>query len=141
MADTREETIRKIWAGNPFMNVLKIQIDEVGEGHVKLSMPIDLDVNVNHWLGVHGGALATLADTAGAIACASIGRLSQTLNLNINYISGTKGMGPIYAEGKITHSGMTTAVVNTTLTDDVGTLMCETSAVMFLQGNLDDMKV
>lgn len=63
MFQERKESIRKIWQGNALMQVLKIRIDEVHEGGATLSMPIDFDVHTNHWLGVHGGALATLADS------------------------------------------------------------------------------
>ena len=53
-----EKTIRKMWSSNAFMNVLKIQIKEVHCGGATLEMPIDFDIHTNHWLGVHGGAMA-----------------------------------------------------------------------------------
>lgn len=139
MANKREDSIRKIWQGNALMQVLKLKIEEVGEGTATLSMPIDFDVHTNHWLGVHGGALATLIDSAGGIACASVGKIAQTLNMNINYISNTKGLGKVVADAKIAHDGQSTVVIHTKVRDDKGNLMCDASTIMFVSGNLDDM--
>ena len=141
MASEREESIRKIWRSNALMQTLKLKIEEVNEGSATLSMPIDFEIHTNHWLGVHGGALATLADSVGGIVCASIGKIAQTLNMNINYISNTKGMGPVFATGKIAHAGQSTIVIHTQIKDDVGTLMCDVSAIMFVSGELDEMKI
>ena len=68
-----EKIIRKMWSTNAFMNVLKIQIKEVHCGGATLEMPIDFDIHTNHWLGVHGGAMAALADCVTGITCVSIG--------------------------------------------------------------------
>ena len=137
----REESIRKIWQGNALMQVLKIKIDEVCEGSASLSMPIDFEIHTNHWLGVHGGALATLADSVCGITCASVGKIAQTLNMNINYISNTKSMGTIYAKSKIIHAGLSTILLHTRIKDDAGILMCDVTTTMFVSGDLDQMKI
>lgn len=141
MTKEREEDIRKIWQGNAFMQVLKVKIENINDGNAILSMPIDFDIHTNHWLGVHGGALAALADSVGGIVCASVGKIAQTLNMNINYISNTKGMGSVIAIGKIAHAGKSTIVIHTQIKDDRDTLMCDISSIMFISGELDEMKV
>ena len=141
MTKEREEAIRKIWRGNALMPVLKLKIETVSDGSVTVSMPIDFEIHTNHWLGVHGGALATLADSVGGIACASIGKIAQTLNMNINYISNTKGMGSVIGIGKIAHAGQSTIVVHTQIKDDKETLMCDVSSIMFVSGELDEMRI
>ena len=65
----------------------KIEIKEVHCGGATLVMPIDFDIHTNHWLGVHGGAMAALADCVTGITCASVGKICTTLNMNIDYIS------------------------------------------------------
>lgn len=141
MTKEREEDIRKIWQGNAFMQVLKLKIENINDGNAILSMPIDFDIHTNHWLGVHGGALAALADSVGGIVCASVGKIAQTLNMNINYISNTKGMGSVIAIGQIAHAGKSTIVIHTQIKDDRDTLMCDISSIMFISGELDEMKV
>ncbi|MBO5590992.1 MAG: PaaI family thioesterase [Acidaminococcaceae bacterium] len=139
--EEREKAIRKIWAANALMQVLKLEIEEIREGKATLSMPIDFEIHTNHWLGVHGGALATLADSACGIACASVGKIAQTLNMNINYISNTRSMNRVFATAEIVHDGQSTINLRVKISDDVDTLMCDASAVYFVSGNLDDMKV
>ena len=91
--------------------------------------------------GVHGGALATLADSACGIACASVGKIAQTLNMNINYISNTRSMNLIFATADIVHDGQSTINLRITIKDDMDTLMCDASAVYFVSGDLDNMRV
>ena len=78
--------IKQIWSSSAFMNLLKIEIDEIHCGGATVKMPIDFDIHTNHWLGVHGGALAALADAVMGITGASVGEVVQTLSFNINFI-------------------------------------------------------
>ena len=78
--------IKQIWSSSAFMNLLKVEIDEIHCGGATVKMPIDFDIHTNHWLGVHGGALAALADTVMGITGASVGEVVQTLSFNINFI-------------------------------------------------------
>ena len=48
--------IKQIWSSSAFMNLLKIEIDEIHCGGATVKMPIDFDIHTNHWLGVHGAA-------------------------------------------------------------------------------------
>lgn len=77
--------IKQIWSSSAFMNLLKIEIDEIHCGGATVKMPIDFDIHTNHWLGVHGGALAALADAVMGITGASVGEVVQTLSLNQFY--------------------------------------------------------
>lgn len=42
--------IRQIWSSSAFMNVLKINIDEIHCGGATVSMPIDFDLHTNRWV-------------------------------------------------------------------------------------------
>ena len=53
----------------PFVRLLGIQIDEIGHGTSKVSMPSDPKLN-NHLGTQHAGALFTLAETASGAAMA-----------------------------------------------------------------------
>lgn len=134
-----EEIIRKMWSTNAFMNVLKIQIEEVHCGGATLVMPIDFEVHTNHWLGVHGGAMAALCDCINGITCASIGKIAQTLNMNINYIGNIKGFGALKVKSEIIHAGMSTININSKLSDDIGNIICDCSTVMFVRDKLPEV--
>ncbi len=138
MAD--EALIRKMWSSNAFMNALGIKIAEIGDGKVVLEMPIDFMLHTNHWLGVHGGALAALADAATGILCASVGKVAQTVNMNIDYISNMRCTGTAILRGRVKHLGQSTIVLNSEINDDTGKLLCSISNIMFISGELSALK-
>lgn len=134
-----EQIIRKMWSSNAFMNVLKIAIEEVHCGGATLRMPIDFDIHTNHWLGVHGGAMAALADCVTGITCASVGKICTTLNMNIDYISNMKGLGSLVVKSRILHKGQSTLNIASEITDDAGNLICSASYIMFVMDSLREV--
>lgn len=132
-----EEMIRNMFNSNALMNVMKIQIKEVHCGGATLVMPIDLDIHTNHWLGVHGGALATLADSTSGVTAASVGKVVQTLTMNIEYVGNIKSLAPLVSTGKIIHKGKSTINVQTEIRDEQGNLFCVCSTIMFV---FEDLK-
>ena len=121
------------------MKVLKIEIKEVHCGGATLIMPIDFDIHTNHWLGVHGGALASLADSLTGITCASVGKMAQTLNMNIDYISNVKGFGRLLATSKIIHKGKSTINIVSSIKDEEGNIICNISNIMFVAGVISEI--
>ncbi len=134
-----EKIIRKMWSSNAFMNVLKIQIKEVHCGGAILEMPIDFDIHTNHWLGVHGGAMAALADCVTGITCASVGKICTTLNMNIDYISNVRGLGTLTVSSKILHKGQSTINIAAVITDDAGNIICSVTYIMFVMDKLGEV--
>lgn len=134
-----EEIIRKMWSSNAFMNVLKIEIQELHCGGATLVMPIDFDIHTNHWLGVHGGAMAALADCVMGITCATVGKICTTLNMNIDYISNTRALGALTVSSKILHKGQSTINIAAELKDDAGNLLCNVSCIMFVMDKLNEV--
>ena len=113
--------IKQIWSSSAFMNLLKIEIDEIHCGGATVKMPIDFDIHTNHWLGVHGGALAALADTVMGITGASVGEVVQTLSFNINFIS------------------KTTMVIMAEMTDEQNNLLAAITTTMFIAGHFNEI--
>lgn len=134
-----EEIIRKMWSSNAFMNVLKIEIKEVHCGGATLVMPIDFDIHTNHWLGVHGGAMAALADCVTGITCASVGKICTTLNMNIDYISNVRGLGALSVTSRIVHKGQSTINIVSEIKDDAGNLICNVTYIMFVMDKLQEV--
>ena len=115
--------IKQIWSSSAFMSLLKIEIDEIHCGGATVKMPIDFDIHTNHWLGVHGGALAALADAVMGITGASVGEVVQTLSFNINFISNLPGTGTAIVKSQVKHHGQTTMVIMAEMTDEQNNLL------------------
>lgn len=131
--------IRQIWSSSAFMNVLKINIDEIHCGGATVSMPIDFDLHTNHWLGVHGGALAALADAVMGITGASVGEVVQTLSFNINFIGNLPGTGTAIVKSQIKHRGQTTMVITAEMTDGQNNLLATIVTTMFIAGHFNEI--
>lgn len=131
--------IKQIWSSSAFMNLLKIEIDEIHCGGATVKMPIDFDIHTNHWLGVHGGALAALADAVMGITGASVGEVVQTLSFNINFISNLPGTGTAIVKSQVKHHGQTTMVIAAEMTDEQGKLLAAITTTMFIAGHFNEI--
>lgn len=131
--------IKQIWSSSAFMNLLKIEIEEIHCGGATVKMPIDFDIHTNHWLGVHGGALAALADAVMGITGASVGEVVQTLSFNINFINNLPGTGTAIVKSQIKHHGQTTMVIAAEMTDEQGKLLAVITTTMFIAGHFNEI--
>lgn len=131
--------IKQIWSSSAFMNLLKIEIDEIHCGGATVKMPIDFDIHTNHWLGVHGGALAALADAVMGITGASVGEVVQTLSFNINFIGNLPGTGTAIVKSQIKHQGQTTMVIKAEMTDEQNNLLATIVTTMFIAGHFNEI--
>ena len=131
--------IKQIWSSSAFMNLLKVEIDEIHCGGATVKMPIDFDIHTNHWLGVHGGALAALADTVIGITGASVGEVVQTLSFNINFISNLPGTGTAIVKSQVKHHGQTTMVIMAEMTDEQNNLLAVITTTMFIAGHFNEI--
>jgi uncharacterized protein (TIGR00369 family) len=119
----------------PFVATVGMNLVEVGEGHVVFTLePQEYLYNP---LGVvHGGAIATLLDSA--MACAIITLLPQgmsntTLELKINYIRAiTRDTGLVRGEGTVIHQGRQTAVAEGRVVDAQGKLLAHATTTCLL---------
>ena len=131
--------IKQIWSSSAFMNLLKIEIDEIHCGGATVKMPIDFDIHTNHWLGVHGGALAALADAVMGITGASVGEVVQTLSFNINFISNLPGTGTAIVKSQVKHHGQTTMVIMAEMTDEQNNLLAAITTTMFIADHFNEI--
>lgn len=131
--------IKQIWSSSAFMNLLKVEIDEIHCGGATVKMPIDFDIHTNHWLGVHGGALAALADAVMGITGASVGEVVQTLSFNINFISNLPGTGTAIVKSQVKHHGQTTMVIMAEMTDEQNNLLADITTTMFIAGHFNEI--
>lgn len=90
-----------------------------------------------NYLGiVHGGCLATLADTVAGIAACSSGRGTVTLSYGFNFIRPARG-NVIKCIAEPDKVGRTISVFRCSLTDDAGELVASGQFTFFMTGPLE----
>ncbi|MCX5817061.1 MAG: PaaI family thioesterase [Proteobacteria bacterium] len=101
----------KLAKETPYFKHLGIEVVGISEGFAKLA--IDFKDHLTHPFGYfHGGAIASLADSAGVNSVLSIlsdEEKALTLEMKINYFMPVKNV-KVYAEGRVIHKGKRFAV-------------------------------
>lgn len=81
-----EDAAGRITGRSRFLHLLGIELDEVGPGRAVLSMAVTDEMA--NWHGTcHGGAIATLADTAFGYACNSAGETAVAAGFDIVFVA------------------------------------------------------
>lgn len=107
----------------PFARFLGIELDEIDAGVATLSFEIKPELKQNHGV-VHGGAIASLIDSATAFAIISLlptDEHATTVDLTISYLRPLTA-GRAKAVARVIRSGKRLIVVTAELFDDRGTL-------------------
>jgi acyl-CoA thioesterase len=128
-----KDHVSKIYDRNPYIHLLQIRIVELEEGMAKLTMPVVTE-HTNLYNVAHGGALASLADTAMGVACSTTGKKVLTLDMNMNFIRTAKSQEMISAVGRVIHNGTHTMVAETDIVDDMSNLILKARATFFVVG-------
>jgi uncharacterized protein (TIGR00369 family) len=108
---------------NP-INHFGFQLVKAERGRALFRMPV-LELHKQIHRVVHGGVLASLADTAGGFAAflaAPPGSRVVTIELKINFLEGVEH-GEIEADARVLRQGRTTSVVDCDVTDQDGRLV------------------
>jgi len=79
-----------MWASDAASRALGITLDSVGPGRARLSMTVRPDMVNGHAL-CHGGLIATLADSAFALACNSRGTPMVAGGFDITFLQPARG--------------------------------------------------
>lgn len=132
------EAIRTFYDKNPFVQHLDMQIDYIADGKTRLIMMVDDGKHVNFYGVAHGGALASLADTAMGSACLSVGKKVVTIEMNFNCIKPAPAGKVIVAEANILHNGNKTIVAEAEIRDEDGSLIVKARGTFFVIGQLTD---
>lgn len=122
---------------NPFVALLRLKVEDIAEGEATLSMPVIQEVHGNIFGMAHGGAIASLADTAMGIVCATLGKKTVTLDMNINYLHGAAHGETITATAKAIHNGRHTIVIEADHCNDAGKLLAKARGTFFVTGYYD----
>jgi len=115
--------IQKAADSVPYAHLLGIELDDVGKGVATLGLEVRPELTQNHGV-VHGGAIASLIDTAMAFAIITLLTPRErvtTVDLTVSYLRPlTKGR--VTATARVVRAGRRLFVVSAEVFADDGTL-------------------
>jgi uncharacterized protein (TIGR00369 family) len=120
------EQVIKVANDSPYYRLLGMEVKEIKEGESRMEMPFKQDLT--HPYGIaHGGAIASLADSA--VAMALIGLVDPkdritTIEFKINFFASVD-KGELEAHAKIIHKGTQTAVGDVEVVNEQGKLVAK----------------
>ena len=127
------ERMAKVIAAVPFMRHLGMEFVEGGDGWAKIRLRYQ-DENSTMGKALHGGALASLIDTTGAMAAWTTAQIAtpqyfgSTVGVNVNYLSGAIGED-VVAEGRILKRGKEIIYTDVRVTNEEGKLLAQGTVV------------
>ena len=127
------ERMRKVIALTPFMAHLGMELVEAGDGYAKIKLNFKKE-NTTMADALHGGAVASLIDTTGAMAAWTTAEIAtpkyfgSTVGVNINYLSAVIGQD-CFAEGRILRRGKEIIYNDVRVTDAAGKLCAQGTVV------------
>jgi len=116
--------IQKALGTVPFAKLLGLELEDIGGGTATLALQIRKELTQNAGV-VHGGALASLIDTATAFAILSLLPPKErvtTVDLTISYLRPVS-KGRIRAVAKVVRAGRRLFVVSAEVMDENGNLV------------------
>ena len=123
----------KVIEAIPFMKHLAMEFVEGGEGFARIRMRYQ-DENSTAGKALHGGALASLIDTTGAMAAWTTAQIAtpkyfgSTVGVNVNYLSGAIGED-VFAEGRVLKRGKEIIYADVRVTNEAGKLLAQGTVV------------
>ena len=127
------DRMAKVIAAMPFTKHLAMEFVEGGEGFARIRMRYQ-DENSTAGRALHGGALASLIDTTGAMAAWTTAQIAtpkyfgSTVGVNVNYLSGAIGEDVI-AEGRILKRGKEIIYADVRVTNEADKLLAQGTVV------------
>jgi uncharacterized protein (TIGR00369 family) len=123
------ERIRKVIGAMPFSRNLGMEVEDVSQGYARLRLHFKPE-NTTAGDALHGGAIASLIDTTGAMAAWTTAEIAtpkcfgSTVSVNVNYLSGAIGED-ILAEGRILKRGKEIIYTDVRVTNQSGKLLAQ----------------
>ena len=127
------ERIAKVIAMTPFMKHLGMEFVGGAEGYAKLRLRYQKE-NSTAGDALHGGAIASLIDTTGAMAAWTTAEIAtpryfgSTVGVNVNYLSGAIGED-IFAEGRVLKRGKEIIHSDVRVTNGAGKLLAQGTVI------------
>lgn len=134
-----DETVFQIMCSRfpqiPALMTLGVSLVYLGPGEASMKLMVEHDyTTVRNRL--HGGIIATLADSTMGWAVASLGREgSVTIDMSINYFAPIYEDSELISEAYIIHAGRTTVVAEANLYNQDRKLLAKSRGTFYVTGN------
>jgi uncharacterized protein (TIGR00369 family) len=125
--------MRKVIEMTPFMRHLGMEFVEAEEGYARLKLRYQQE-NSTFGDALHGGAIASLIDTTGAMAAWTTAEIAtpryfgSTVGVTVNYLSGAIGED-IFAEGRVLKRGKEIIYSDVRVTNGEGKLLAQGTVI------------
>lgn len=122
--EVRIARIQKAFASVPYAKFLGLELGEMKPGEASIHLAVRDELRQNQGI-VHGGAMASLIDTASAFAVATRlepGERVTTTDLTIHYLRPVSA-GRLTATARIVRGGRRLLVISVEVTNDEGGLV------------------
>jgi uncharacterized protein (TIGR00369 family) len=130
-----KEQLLRMYERSSYAKFLQADILELCEGETTFSMKVRQELtNLSGIL--HGGAVGSLIDMAMNLACFSLGRQATVLGFNTNFLQGAMEGDTVKATAKVLHSGRSTMVVESRVTNTGGKLLAKARGTFFVIGQI-----
>jgi len=83
--ETAERSAKVMWSGDAASRALGMELVAVSPGRAVVTMTVRPDM-VNGWEVCHGGLIASLADSAFAVACNSRGQVTVASGFDVSFL-------------------------------------------------------
>ena len=120
----------------PYYTLLNMKIQEVKDGYARLTMNLE-EKHLQFLKTVHGGAIASLADSAAAwatVGSTGLEAVPITVEMKINFLAPVES-GRLTAEARIVHKGKTISLSDVEVKDDKGRLVAKSLVTYYLRSN------
>ena len=130
----RQALVMKAVNSSPYYRHVSMAIVAFVETGSKLEMEVKQE-HLNVWGTAHGGALASLIDSACGLATVPVLAEDEavvTLNLQVHYLAAVKP-GKLTAFGKVVHRGRTVIVTEAEIRDASGALVAKGGTTHYIK--------
>ena len=120
----------------PYYTLLNMKIREVKDGYARLTMELE-EKHLQFLKTVHGGAIASLADSAAAwatVGSAGVETIPVTVEMKINFLAPVES-GLLVAEARIVHRGKTISLSDVEVKDNKGRIVAKSLVTYYLRSN------
>jgi len=114
----------------PVLKTTSINLKHLGVGNVGIEMMVAKEFENSRGV-LHGGLIATLADTAMGLSMLTLDFRGVTLELNINYLAPVQIGAKLTAQGQVLHAGTNTLIAEASVYNDEQVLVAKSRGTFF----------
>ena len=134
--ETYEKALRRAVESAPYYQLLQITLEQIDTGFARFRMPFRQELTQAYGV-VHGGAIASLADTAVAFAVMTLiqrGEMVTTAEFKINFFSAVTS-GEMFGEARAVYTGKRLVVADMEVKNENGKLLAKGIATYAILGS------